>query len=205
MFKEKYGVGVEAEDFLPFTGTGEARFIGGVAEKYGVELDMDTDKKLTYEKYVDLIQGKLHTYMGVEGFIEKVKQKGLKLAVASSADVVKVQANLMQLGFAWADFEVVVTGSDVVRHKPDPQCFELVASKLGLEGCECLVVEDAVAGVKAGKAAGSRVLGLTTSFSEGALYEAGADWVAADLGCAPEECLDWSLEKNGDGMSGEGI
>ena len=60
---------------------------------------------------------------------------------------------------------------------------------LSVHPAECLVVEDAIAGVEAGKAAGCRVLALTTSFPAGKMAE--ADWIIRDLSHAGPEVLDW--------------
>src|SRR5712691_4107288 len=54
MFREK-GLVVQPEDFLPFVGAGEDRYIGGVAEKYGFPLDLSVAKRRTYEIYLDLV------------------------------------------------------------------------------------------------------------------------------------------------------
>jgi len=59
MFARNYGVSAEHRDFIPFVGTGENRFIGGVAEKYGVPINIVRDKAKTYAIYLELIQGKL--------------------------------------------------------------------------------------------------------------------------------------------------
>ena len=60
MFAEK-GVAVRPEDFRPFIGMGEDRFLGGVAEARGVVLDLPRDKVRTYEIYLELIQGPART------------------------------------------------------------------------------------------------------------------------------------------------
>lgn len=66
--------------------------------------------------------------------------------------------------------------------KPDPACYALGRSKLGFsDSAEMLVLEDAPAGIRAGKAAGCKVVGLTTTHSVSQVKEAGADWVVQDL------------------------
>jgi len=85
MFAER-GVAVEPEDFEPFVGMGETRYIGGVAEKYAHEVDILQVKKRTYDIYLEIIKGALEPLPGVFDFIEQCKAKGLKLAAASSAD-----------------------------------------------------------------------------------------------------------------------
>lgn len=191
MFKELYDMEVRPEDFRPFVGTGEARFIGGPAEKYGLDIDIEKAKSRTYKIYLRLIRGRLKPTIGVREFIDWCRQVGLKLAVATSADMVKLRGNLREIDLPPGLFDAVVTGEEIARKKPAPDVFVLAASRLGLGPQECLVVEDAVAGVQAAKSAGSKCLGLTTSFSEGELLSAGADWVAPDFASVPEGVLVW--------------
>ena len=190
MFAEK-GVHVQPEDFRPFIGMGEDRFLGGVAEARGVVLDMPHDKDRTYEIYLELIPGRLKPLPGVGEFIGRCRSLGLRLAVASSADRVKVTGNLRELGLPPGTFDAVVVGEDIVHKKPAPDIFMEAARRLGLAPAVCLVIEDAVSGVTAAKAAGARCLGLTTSFSPEHLRSAGADWTAPDLASASDEALAW--------------
>lgn len=188
MFAE-HCVYVEPEDFLPFVGSGETRYLGGVAEKYHFQFDPEQDKTRTYEIYGDLVKGKLKPLKGVVSFIALCRQKGLKLAVATSADRIKMEINLREIGISVETFDATINGMEVVNKKPDPEIFVKAAHKLGLKPEECLVVEDAVNGVKAAKAAGCKCLGLTTSFSIEDL--ANADWLAKDLSEVPEETINW--------------
>jgi HAD superfamily hydrolase (TIGR01509 family) len=187
MFAEK-GYHVGPHDFDPFVGTGEDRFIGGVAEKYGIPLLMPQDKERTYAIYLDLIRGHLKALPGVHSFIDECRRLNLKLAVASSADAVKVAGNLHEIGLPPGTFDALVNGSEVARKKPHPDIFLAAAARLGLPAAECLVVEDAVAGVAAAKAAGARCLALTTSFPADQLTA--ADWVVPDLAHVPPGLLD---------------
>lgn len=176
---EEIGLQVKPDDFLPFVGTGEDRYIGGVAEKYNFSIDIETVKKRTYDIYLDIIQGALQPLNGVHQFIKKCKDTGRKIAVASSADRRKVMGNLKEIGLEPDIFDAVVVGEDVSHKKPAPDIFLLAADRLNLKPKECLVVEDAVSGVAAAKAAGSRCLALTTSFDRKELAQ--ADLFAADL------------------------
>ena len=188
MFKEK-GHQVAPEDFLPFTGMGENRYLGGVAEKNGIPFDLEEDKTRTYEIYAGLVKGKLDPLDGVNDFIRTCRERGLKLAVASSADPVKVNINLEEIGLDRSLFLAIVTGMDIEHKKPAPDIFLKAARLLEADPECCLVVEDAVSGVAAGKAAGARVLALTTSFSSDEL--SAADWITATLATAGDEVLDW--------------
>lgn len=186
MFAEQC-IYVEPEDFLPFIGAGENKYIGGVAEKYGFVMDLERDKKRTYEIYAEIVKGKLKPLNGVLDFILLCKKKGLKLAVATSADKVKMEINLREIGIPVSDFDATINGLEVVHKKPDPEIFLKAAAKLGLQPEDCLVIEDAVNGIEAGKSAGCACLGLTTSFSKEQLKE--ADWIAKDLSEVPEKII----------------
>jgi sugar-phosphatase len=74
----------------------------------------------------------------------------------------------------------LVTATDVIHGKPDPEPYRKGAHFLGVPATECVVVEDAPAGIRAGKAAGARVIALRTTADDGELTEAGADWIVND-------------------------
>lgn len=185
MFAQRHGLAVRPEDFLPFVGAGEDRYLGGVAERYGLKTDLQEDKRLTYQIYLEIIRGRLQPLSGVGSFIARCRQAGLRLAVATSADEVKMRGNLAEIGLPPETFDVCVNGLEVVHKKPDPEIFLLAIRRLNLKPGECLVVEDAPNGIRAGKAAGAACLGLTTSFSAAELEAAGADWTAPDLAQLP--------------------
>lgn len=163
MFAE-HGVQVKPEDALPFVGTGENSYIAGIGRANGFEVEIERDKARTYQLYGEITHGKLNALPGTETFIKQCRQRGLKLAVASSADRVKIEINLREIGVPAGTFDAIVSGEEVERKKPFPDIYLLAAEKVGVSPDECLVVEDAVSGVTAAKAAGARCLALTTSF-----------------------------------------
>src|ERR1700712_2393078 len=76
----------------------------------------------------------------------------------------------------------LVAAEDVEHGKPDPACYHLGCARLSLPNAtEMLVLEDAPAGVRAGKAAGFKVVALATTHSVKELKEAGADWIVRDM------------------------
>jgi mannitol-1-/sugar-/sorbitol-6-phosphatase len=74
----------------------------------------------------------------------------------------------------------LVTATDVRHGKPDPEPYLKGAQILGAPASECIVIEDAPAGIRAGKAAGAHVVALRTTASEAELQEEGADWIVDD-------------------------
>jgi HAD superfamily hydrolase (TIGR01509 family) len=181
MFAETYGVTVAVADFLPFVGAGEDRYLGGVAAKYGIVPDLVRDKARTYEIYAELIQGHLKPLPGAVAFVKAARAKGLKTALATSADKPKMVSTLAAIGLTTADFDTTINGLDVARKKPFPDIFLEAARRLGLDPGRCLVVEDAVNGVKSALAAGCRCLALSTTFPEADLRAAGATQIVPNL------------------------
>jgi HAD superfamily hydrolase (TIGR01509 family) len=190
MFAEQ-GVTVRHEEFRPFIGMGEDRYIGGAAEARGIPLDLPRAKARTYTLYLDLIRGRLKALPGVMDFVATCRRRGLALAVASSADEIKVVGNLREIGLPPESFDVVVDGCQVARKKPAPDLFLEACRELRLEPSRCLIIEDALSGVAAAKAAGARCLAVTTSFPREPLAAAGADWIAPNLADVPPDVLSW--------------
>jgi sugar-phosphatase len=89
--------------------------------------------------------------------------------------------------------KTMVTSSEVKIGKPDPEPYLKAAAKLGFAASECIVVEDAAAGVRAGTAAGARVIAFLTTMIRSSLEEAGADWIVRD-------CSDIAATNDTDGL-----
>lgn len=188
MFAE-LGYRVTPADFTPYVGAGENRFIGGVAEHYGVPLDIDTAKARTYNIYEKIITGNLAALPGVSSILERCTARALAVALATSADTRKMRANLAVIGLRPESFNACVDGLDVEHRKPHPEIYLTAAGRLGVEPGHCLVVEDAPNGIVAAHRAGCRCAALTTSFSGSVLSE--ADWITENLATLPDEALDW--------------
>jgi mannitol-1-/sugar-/sorbitol-6-phosphatase len=101
-----------------------------------------------------------------------------RYAVVTSATHPLALVRIRAAGFAIPEF--LVTASDIKHGKPDPEPYLMGALKLGIAPRDCLVIEDAPAGVQSGKAAGARVIGLRTTTDDAALMAAGADWMIDD-------------------------
>ena len=166
----EHGVHAKHEDFLEFTGCGEDRFVGGVAEKYGLTYDVSM-KARAYDFFGQRVLQETDVPEGVKEMIETLHRRGLKLAVCSAADRRKVLYNLMAIGVKEETFGAFVTGSDVERKKPFPDIYLKGAKRLGVEPENCLVVEDAVSGIQAAHAAGMHAVGVPTTFTKEELQE----------------------------------
>jgi beta-phosphoglucomutase len=187
MLRRRYGLETSHEDFVPFVGAGDDRFIAGAAERHGVVVDLAVDKPATYGIYLDLVRASLRAIPGVHTFLAELRAAGLRLALATGSDRPKLAGNLDAIGLPESTFEVVVSAEQVTHKKPDPETFLVAIRALGLPPERCLVVEDARNGVLAGRAAGCQVLGILSSQSETTLRDAGAFAVARDLASVPAE------------------
>ena len=165
-----YGVTAQHEDFLEFTGMGEDRFVGGVAEKHGLVYKTEM-KELAYDYFGQKVKEEAHVPAGVKEMLEALHRKGLTLAVCSAADLRKVRYNLMAIGVDESIFSALVTGSDVARKKPFPDIYLEGARRIGMEPHDCLVIEDAISGIQAAHAAGMDAVGVPTTFSQEVLQE----------------------------------
>ena len=94
--------------------------------------------------------------------MHSLNEHGFLQALGSSAPIENIRLVTQELGIEGI-FQVVVSGRDVKEGKPSPQGFLLAAEKLGVEPQDCVVIEDATAGVAAAKRAGMRCLAVTNT------------------------------------------
>jgi HAD superfamily hydrolase (TIGR01509 family) len=178
----EFGVTARDDDFAPFVGAGEDRFVGGVAELYGKQFVPEM-KARTYDWYLKLLPTMGKPFPGGKELIELLNSHGIRCGVASAADKIKVEANLTQvLRIPLKCFAAIVMAGDVKRLKPFPDIYLEAARRIGVAPSECCVIEDAINGAKAAKAAGMRCVAVTTSFSAEALKAAGADEIRPAVG-----------------------
>ena len=166
MLKER-GADARREDFLPFIGAGDIAYLGGAAGVHGLKYDRSMSD-ITYAKYEKLVLEHDIAYKNTVKTVLKLKDMGLKLAVCTSSDLVKMNINLKAIGLQ-DKFDALINGRDIVNNKPAPDIYLKGASLLGAAPSECLVVEDAENGILAAKAAGMHNVALTTTFTESEL------------------------------------
>lgn len=137
----------------------------GVSRMESLEVVLEkTDKKFTQEEKVALATEKNEYYKqmlaqmskkdladDVKDTLDAIKAKGIRIAIGSSSKNAKFI--LSRIGLS-DYFDAISDGENITRTKPDPQVFTMAAEFLGLDPSRCLVVEDAEAGIMAGKAGG---------------------------------------------------
>jgi beta-phosphoglucomutase len=131
--------------------------------RFGEDFSLEKIRKFDERKealFREVLQDTFPTMDGAVELIDTLAADGFLMAVGSSGPPENIALCLEKLGRC-AKFAAVVTGADVQRGKPDPQVFELAASRLGLPANSCAVVEDAVHGVEAANRAGMLSIGMT--------------------------------------------
>lgn len=128
--------------------------------------------------YRDLIEQDFPHIDGAVKLIDALSTAGFALAVGSSGPPENVAKTIECLGRA-EKFAVRVTGIDVTRGKPDPQVFLLAAEKINIAPQNCVVFEDAPAGVSAAKSAGMTCIALVGTATREQLAQ--ADWIVDSL------------------------
>ena len=117
----------------------------------------------------------------VDSVIEKAKELELftALCTGNTWHMVEQELEMLQLTLA---FDVTTTGEEVMLQKPDPEIYLLSAQKLGVEPEQCLVVEDAIVGVRSACEAGCKVVGLVSEYASAELLRAaGAEYTVNEM------------------------
>ena len=180
-FFRRYGVERSFEELSRVFGKGNDDIMGElmpreVVERVGI-------RELGHEKeaiYREIYAPTITPQPGLLTFLDECEAEGLKCAVGSSGyranvDFVLDKCNIERY------FDYAVAGDEVTRCKPDPEIYLTAAAKLGLRADECVVFEDAEAGIEAAKRAGMRVVALATTFNRDFLETTDADYIIDDF------------------------
>lgn len=169
-FREAYaaqgGVLTRERYFQCHAGTTNERIEGELAAAAGADFDLEKFRSEWRERWDVLsLEHRLPPLPGVLDWLEELGRQQIAVAVASSSSRDEIDRSL-----ALAGLDALLparTGGDEVEHgKPDPAIFLLAAQRLGVKPERCLVIEDSLAGVTAGRAAGMRVIHVSRQASE---------------------------------------
>lgn len=153
------------------------------------DLPDETIRKYAWEKEA-LFRKLYHDIAPLNGlltFLKKMDAAGIPRAIATSAPRENVDFTLEHTGIG-PYFKTILDDSFVTKGKPDPEIYLKSAAALGIAPEKCVVFEDSLSGVKAGKAAGCKVVGLTTTHTDEELSE--TDFNIADFNIEPKSILE---------------
>jgi beta-phosphoglucomutase len=128
----------------------------------------------------DLYREEIIWLPGLISFLNSLKVANLKIGLGTSACLENVELILNHENLG-AFFDARVIETDVQRGKPDPQCYQLVAQRLGVSPESCLVFEDAIAGVQSAVGADMTCWGVLTTHTASELQAVGADICIQDF------------------------
>jgi beta-phosphoglucomutase len=154
-----------------------------IRDLWGDDVSDEEIRRLDEEKeaiYRESITGRVPLAAGARQTLTALREAALVLAVATSGPRENVELVLRETGRAPL-FAAVVTGFDIERGKPAPDCFLLAAQRAGVEPSHCAVVEDAPVGIEASLAAGMKPIGVVGTHPPERLRAAGAVCVVERL------------------------
>lgn len=159
IFFRQLGAEISIEEHQTFIGISATKMWTYIKEKFDlaetVEKLKEQEKAL---KYKTLSETELFPTPGVVDFLEYLKQKEYTLAIASSSLKINVDLILSKLRLH-TYFDLIISGEQVERGKPDPDIFLKVANHYNRSPEDCIVIEDSTNGVVAAKAAGMSCIG----------------------------------------------
>ena len=127
------------------------------------EVSIDPDKYVDMQWqhiYPELVAQNHEADSDLVEFLDSIRSHQIPCAVATSGSSAGAMEKLRILGIA-DYFDLVLSGSDVTKHKPDPEVYHLATERLHAEPAHCIVFEDSLPGVQAAVAAGCKVVGFT--------------------------------------------
>jgi len=170
-----YGIRLSDEDFAKLVGISTAQNFADLARMHPrLAIDLHAIIRAKDRAYAALVPVEMRAMPGAPALVERLSRAGVPMAVASSSFRGDVESCLRQVGLD-ALLATVSPGDEVPRTKPWPDVYLRAAGMLGLAPARCVALEDAVAGVKAAKAAGMRCIAVPNR------YTRGHDFAAADL------------------------
>ncbi len=167
----KRGVAFTEEHFMRHFGQRHDTIIQSALGEGISKEEFNTVTREKQENYRRRVAGNIKPMPGALELIESLKQYGIKTAIASSAPLENVDIIIRGLAIE-SYFQAIAQGTEVAEGKPSPQVFLLAARKLGVEPGNCVVIEDAIAGVAAAKRAGMKCVAVTNSHSRNSLKKA---------------------------------
>lgn len=131
--------------------------------------EMTRDEWMAYEHekeglYREVSRGRLRLVPGLPALLDRLNANRIAVALATSAPALNVTHTLDEIGLAGA-FPTIVRGDQVPQGKPAPDVFLEASRQLAMPADDCVVFEDAPMGITAARAAGMRVVAVTTTFS----------------------------------------
>jgi HAD superfamily hydrolase (TIGR01509 family) len=181
----EHGVNYHGEHHQDVVGVSYSVAIDFYKKAFGIKASAEQMMKRRGEIAAEFFADRVGLFPGTKDVLEALRQMKLRLAVATSS-VSSSARPFLDRHQLTQFFDVIVTGDEVDRGKPAPDIYLRAAEKLNVRADECLVIEDALAGIAAAKAAKMRVAAIPDRrFVDPATYKKSADYILESLKDVP--------------------
>ena len=175
------GISVNPDAFKAYIGAGEDKFITELCKEHQKEALIPGAMNRLYELFDQYVHSTLEVFPSVHKLLSELKNKGFRLAIASSSAADKVKTSLEAAKISEDLFDVIITGSDVTQKKPSPEIYFITMDELDADPEECIIIEDALNGIRAAKGSDAFCFAVTTSFSREEIEKESPDFIADDI------------------------
>ena len=160
MVMREFGVELTDEDLNRFVGVANPQMWAELKDKYSINITIEELLERQHASKLKLLEEReLETISGIDELISDLQKKGIAIALASSSSREFIELVLKKLGITEC-FQVIVSGDEVEKGKPEPDIFLKAAELLKVSPENCIVLEDSQHGVNAAKNAGMKCIGF---------------------------------------------
>jgi HAD superfamily hydrolase (TIGR01509 family) len=181
----EYGVAYHGECHQNVLGVSYSIAIEFYKKKFGISAPTEELMRRRGEIATEFFADRVGLFPNAKRVLEDLREKKLRLAVATSSVAASARPFLDRHQLTQF-FEVIVTGDEIERGKPEPDIYLRTAEKLGIPANQCLVIEDSLSGIAAAKAANMRVAAIPDRrFVDPRDYEKESDYLLNELSEIP--------------------
>jgi len=181
----EYGVIYRGEYHREVLGVSYRLAVEFYKKAFGLSASIEELMRRRGEIATEFFANRVGLFPSTKRTLERLRDMKVRLAIATSSVSASARPFLDRHGLT-PFFDGIVTGDEIERGKPDPDIYLRAAKKLGIGADACLVIEDALSGITAGKAAGMRVAAIPDRrFVDARDYEKEADYVVGNLSEIP--------------------
>jgi len=182
----EYGVIYRGEYHREVLGVSYRLAVEFYKKAFGLSASIEELMRRRGEIATEFFANRVGLFPSTKRTLERLRDMKVRLAIATSSVSASARPFLDRHGLT-PFFDGIVTGDEIERGKPDPDIYLRAAKKLGIRADACLVIEDALSGITAGKAAGMRVAAIPDRrFVDARDYEKEADYVLGNLSEIPK-------------------
>lgn len=166
-----YNVKIKHSDSKKLFGIDAKTFLRTLAKKYKIKKDVTKLREERRDYYKD-IKTKIRVFPGILNLLKELKKNKIRIALATSSSKASLDHNFRSSKLSKEFFNIINTRDKIKNTKPNPEIFIKTIRDLKIKQKNCVIIEDSIAGVEAGKRSKTRVIAITNSFPRSKLKKA---------------------------------